>query len=153
MTDDNSWLAAPPDLLAEETPEQACRALAHILDAKREAWNSATRSESAGGGNGHVKRSLLIADYARKSKRLPPELRAYLDRKVITSFLPPELTGIRDDADFRDTHKEAVDVAVVTVLPEELDATLSAFGLSGEVFKSAAWEAVLLHTRARPQKP
>ncbi|WP_405911281.1 hypothetical protein OG742_44900 [Streptomyces sp. NBC_00828] len=135
--DDNSWLSAPPDLLGEETAEQACRALARILDTKREAWKSATRSESAGGGNGHVKRSLLIADYARKSKRLPPELRAYLDRKVITSFLPPDLAGTREDADFRDTRKETVDVAVVTVLPEELDATLSVFGLNGEVFRSA----------------
>ncbi|MEU9189068.1 hypothetical protein AB0D14_31915 [Streptomyces sp. NPDC048484] len=136
MTDDNSWLATPPDLLAEENPEQACRALAHILDTKRDVWRSTTRSGSAVGGNGQVKRSLLVADYARRSKQLPPELRAYLDRKVINSFLPPELAGVKEDADFRHT-KEAVDVAVVTVLPEELDATLSVFGLNGEVFRSA----------------
>src|SRR5689334_21980644 len=103
-----------PRLLDEELARDACVAIVfHLLSNTLRA--------------GHIdqwdrKRALLLADYARRSKELPPELQGRLDRAVVGSFdVESDSVDARDFSLPRETN---VDVAIITVLPEELKAAL-----------------------------
>ena len=130
----------------DESSEEACKALVYFLQNRRSAWT---------GGHGEMRRSLLIADYARRSRGLPAERRAELDREVVESFLPIGPSGRPQRAVGVHEANDVVDVAVLTVLREELDATLRAFGLSDRTFEVVGQQRfyraqVPTHSRAEP---
>jgi nucleoside phosphorylase len=109
-----------PRVPDEELARDACLGMIyHLLS------NS---SEPSNGDNWERKRALLLADYARRSKELPPELQCRLDRAVIRSF--DAARGPMDVADLILPKEAAVDVAVITILADELKATLHAFGIA-----------------------
>ena len=130
----------------DESREEACRALVHFLQTRRSAWT---------GGHGEMRRSLLIADYARRSRGLPGEQRAEFDRQVVESFLPYGSSGQPQSVPRVRKANDVVDVAVLTVLREELDAALQAFGLGDRPYETAGQQRfyraqVPTHNRTEP---
>ncbi|MGW2524145.1 5'-methylthioadenosine/S-adenosylhomocysteine nucleosidase family protein [Streptomyces sp. NPDC001617] len=122
------------DVWSEESAEDACRTLVHLLYSRREHWEP---RDATPDGRGHMKRSLLIADYARKSLGLPEERKAQLDRMVIESFLPDNPSVPWRGVPVPAVEPVRADIGVVTVIREELDAVLAVFGLDGTVFETS----------------
>ncbi|MFE0102127.1 hypothetical protein [Streptomyces sp. NPDC059009] len=125
---------AAPGAATGETADEACRTLVHLLYGRRNVWDPL---DSPPDGRGQLKRSLLIADYARKSLGLSEERKPALDRLVVDSFLPvnPSVRwqGVPPEADAA----TAADIGVVVVIHEELEAVLQVFGLDRDRFESA----------------
>jgi nucleoside phosphorylase len=117
--------------------------LVHFLHAQRSTW---------AGPNGQKKRSLLLADYAYKSRGLPPSDQARLDRQVVESLLPAQVARFPEPDDMRP--EDFVDIAVLAVLSEELNATLAAFNIGEDEFVapfgSQRFYRTHLPTRYRP---
>lgn len=112
----------PPD---EEPPREACLGLLyHLLrfDEDPQRGSVGDRGKQA------LRRNLLLADYARRSADLHPLVKAHFDRYAVESLgagrRPQAWRELRDSPQVA----EPVDVAILTVLPEELAATKLAFG-------------------------
>ena len=103
-----------------ETAEEACRTLVHLLYTRRRDWEPMS---SAPDGRGQLKRSLLIADYARRSLSLPPERKTVLDRLVVESFLPPDPAKPWQGVPTATDAVAAADIGIVVVIREELEAS------------------------------
>lgn len=134
-----------PGLPDEELARDACVALIyHLLQG-----GSRMSADPEWG----AKRGLLVADYARRSKELPPELQRTLDRAVISSFDAnadsPSVTTL-----FGTLPEETkVDVALITILPEELKATLRAFGVEETLTAGQPFYRATVPCRGRPDRP
>jgi nucleoside phosphorylase len=132
-----------PRLLDEELARDACVAIVfHLLSNTLQArhidqWDR--------------KRALLLADYARRSKELPPELQSRLDRAVVGSFNAE--WGSVDARDFSLPHETNVDVAIITVLPEELKAALDVFKISEQPQGSQPFYETQVSCQGRPENP
>ncbi|MFP3986235.1 hypothetical protein U9R90_01750 [Streptomyces sp. E11-3] len=118
----------------EQSAEEACRTLVYLLHNRRHEWASGGRNPDE---LGYIKRNMLIADYARKSLDLRPEVREELDRMVVDSFLPPNPAATRRRFDMSPKAAETVDIAVVVVILEELTAALGAFGMTQNDFNKS----------------
>ncbi|MFJ2235217.1 hypothetical protein [Streptomyces sp. NPDC087859] len=138
----------------DQSAEEACRTLVYLLHNRK--WVPAGRNPDE---LAYVKRNMLIADYARQSLDLPTELRQELDRIVVESFLPPNPTALRGKLDMAPKAAESVDIAVIVVILEELDAALGAFGMTQDDFnkRDVVGDQRFYRTRLpngyRPQKP
>lgn len=134
MTERHDYVPSDPGRWSEESAEDACRTLVHLLHARREQWES---EDVTPDGTGDMKRSLLMADYASKAPRLPEEYKALLDRMVVEGFLPADPSAPLRRMPAPVAEKVRADVGVVTVIREELDAALAVFGLDGTVFETS----------------
>ncbi|MFE0131830.1 hypothetical protein ACFWY6_09665 [Streptomyces sp. NPDC059037] len=141
-----------------QSVEEACLTLVYLLHNRRREWALGQHNADE---LGHIKRNMLIADYARKALDLPVEVRQDLDRMVVESFLPPHPT-----APWRGPvmpppppEPEPVDVAVVVVIIEELDAALGTFGMTQDDFNRDAFVGdqrffpTRVPNRYRPEEP
>jgi nucleoside phosphorylase len=75
-------------------------------------------------------RMLLLKDFLTKSKQIRPSVATQLALEIMTSFVDPEVQGLMTD--FKSEAMVArprADVAIITILPEELKATKIAFGI------------------------
>jgi len=109
---------------AEEPDVEACVGMAYyLLPSSRDATVNT---------DWVYKVTLLLSDYGRRSEAIALDLQERLHRVVIQTFGPTaERLNVSDLASHLPS-KRAVDVAIVTILPEELKATLRAFGLKHE---------------------
>src|SRR5712691_954556 len=95
-------------------------------------------------------RALLLADYARRSRELPVELQGRLDRAVIGSFdaqLDPT-----DAVEFALPKESAIDVAIVTILPDELRATLRVFEVTEQPQMAQPFYETKVSCQGRPSR-
>lgn len=96
------------------------------------------------------KASLLMADFSRRAEDIAPDLRQNLDRAVVRAFGPGRGgSAIADLAGVRPARR-SVDVAIVNVLPEELSATLTAFGSVEKPQMEQPFYEVQVPCRGRP---
>ncbi|NUT25134.1 MAG: hypothetical protein HOV84_04230 [Streptomyces sp.] len=137
-----------------ETAEEACRTLVHLLYTRRRDWEPMS---SAPDGRGQLKRSLLIADYARRSLTLPPERKTVLDRLVVESFLPPDPAKPWQGVPTATEAVKAADIGIVVVIREELEAVLEVFGLDDGLFDTGPggqrFYSTEVPSRHRPDRP
>lgn len=142
---DDQHPGLPPgfaSLREEEIAREACLGIIFHLGAAAE--------RTSGHNAWDRQRLLLLADYARRSEELLPELQGPLDRAVIGSFNaarktaadPVGLPGLT-----------LTDVAIVTVLPEELQAVLDVFGIEQVPQAGQPFYQCQLPCRGRPDRP
>lgn len=127
LSEEARWALSPAGERAtlprlEEPTAEACVGLVYRL------LTEGSHGTATGGdlGNWELRRSLLLADYARRSTSLPTAIRSQLDSHVVESFGatygPGRWTGL--GRVLRST--ETCDVAIVTTLREEFEAALVA---------------------------
>jgi len=75
-------------------------------------------------------RLLLLKDFLTKSKQIRPTVATQLALEIMTSFVDPEVQGLMTDFKTEAmAPKPRADVAIITILPEELKAAKIAFGI------------------------
>ena len=108
-----------------EPDTEACVGLVYRLLTDEQGYGNTTNRDL---GKWELRRSLLLADYARRSVNLPFGIKARLDARIVESFAasarPQALAGLGEEL----PTVETCDVAILTVLREELEATIAAFG-------------------------
>jgi nucleoside phosphorylase len=130
-------------LREEEIAREACLGIMFHL--------KATGQHTAGNSASDHKRVLLLADYARRSVELPIDLQQPLDRAIIESFNAAR--PATSPADLPRPTLTDVDVAIVTVLPEELHAVLDVFGIEQAPQGAQPFYQCQLSCRGRPGRP
>lgn len=107
-----------------EPDTEACVGLLYRLLTDEHGYGNTTSRDL---GGWELRRSLLLADYARRSVNLPFGIRARLDARIVESFAAssrrPEWTQLGEELPTAET----CDVAILTILREELEATVAAF--------------------------
>ena len=108
----------------EEPQLQACLGLLyHLLTAEGNPDDRDAESQ----GRWELKRSLLLSDYQRRSADLDQRVKAFLDARVIDSFAAPRRAEAWHDLGDAPQVAKPVDIAILTILPEEMHAALDAF--------------------------
>jgi nucleoside phosphorylase len=74
------------------------------------------------------KKKLMLNDYAARASALPPRLRAELDERITSSYVPAALRRAGPSAP--EANAASVDVLIVSPKPVERDAVLLAFDLT-----------------------
>jgi nucleoside phosphorylase len=128
-------------LREEEIAREACLGIIFHLGAAGEHTSGNSASDR--------KRLLLLADYARRSEELLPELQGPLDRAVIGSFN----AAIKTADPVGLPRLTLTDVAIITVLPEELKAVLDVFGIEQVPQAGQPFYQCQLPCRGRPERP
>lgn len=96
----------------QERPETSCRVLLDILAKTKDM----------------EKKQLLLDDIVWKCRALPSEYRFLIEREALKEFVPEEVAKCFKERNLEMT-RTPVDVAVITVVPPELDAVKIAFGI------------------------
>jgi nucleoside phosphorylase len=97
-----------------EPPVNSCRVLAHFLEQK--LHNS--------------EREYLLNDFWWKAKDLPPEVGRDFFLQVLRTILPERASSLLDwFGKTAESTRETVDIAIITVIKEELTAAKIAFGI------------------------
>jgi nucleoside phosphorylase len=107
----------------EEPAAEACVGLVYRLLTDEGRRGTATTGEL---GKWELRRSLLLADYARRSASLAAATRSQLDPYIVESFSATYKPGTWAGLGRVLQNTEACDVAVVTILREELEAAIVA---------------------------
>jgi adenosylhomocysteine nucleosidase len=132
-----------PSLRNEEIAREACLGIMfHLL---------AEGQRTPMDGHWDRKRLLLLADYARRSEELPTELQGRFDRAVILS-LNAERASMDPAELARSIVPREVDVAIITILPEELRAVLNVFGVEEQPHSGQPFYDTQLNCRGRPSR-
>jgi nucleoside phosphorylase len=96
---------------------------------------------------------LLLSDFARRSESLPRERKDLLNDAIIESYrtsssgLPSVTNLVAERPD-----QKAVDVAIMNILPEELSATLKAFGVESTPQGGQPFYEASVHCKGRPER-
>ncbi|MGP4030384.1 5'-methylthioadenosine/S-adenosylhomocysteine nucleosidase family protein [Actinomadura sp. 3N407] len=116
----------PPN--AEPLRDACLGLLYHLLRFDEDFDEDQAESSIMELGKHALKRNLLLADYAERSADLHPEVRAFFDRSVIESLGARRRTEVWRELANCPKVEEPFDVAILTILREELEATVRAFG-------------------------
>lgn len=94
--------------------EVSCSALAKLIASRKE----------------HHERVLLLQDFLTKAKQIRPNVSTQLALDIITSFAPPEVSDLMKDFKTEEMKpRPRADIAIITIIPEELRAAKVAFGV------------------------
>jgi nucleoside phosphorylase len=102
------------DQRIHEDFEVSCNVLAKLIVARKEPHE----------------RILLLKDFLTKSKQIRPNVATQLALEIMTSFVDAEVQGLMTDFKTEAmAPRPRADVAIVTIIPEELKAAKIAFGI------------------------